>query len=224
LEKHNAVNQLRREVDIQYHLRHRNILRLYGYFHDSERVYLILEYASAGSVFSLLKKEGHFEESRAAKYVRQLVDALCYCHEKNVIHRDIKPENLLVAGNGDLKIADFGWSVHSPSSRRDTICGTLDYLSPEMLSGNGHDHQADTWSVGILLYECLVGKPPFERKVSADTIEAIRGLKYVIPSTMSQGPRDIISKILVLDPKSRMTLEQIVLHPWIQQQCNTTRQ
>ena len=79
-----------------------------------------------------------------------------------VIHRDIKPENLLLDMKGDLKIADFGWSVHAPSSRRATMCGTLDYLPPEMVEGSSHDEKVDLWSLGVLCYEFLVGKPPFE--------------------------------------------------------------
>lgn len=92
-------------------------MRLYGYFYDEERVYLILEYASRGSVYNLLRKEGRFSDQVAAKLIGQLVDALIYCHSKNVIHRDIKPENLLLNSKGDVKIADFGWAVHAPSSK-----------------------------------------------------------------------------------------------------------
>ncbi|KHN85416.1 Aurora kinase A-A [Toxocara canis] len=117
LAKHGVQQQLRREIEIQYHLRHPNILRLFGYFHDSARVYLILEYASRGSLYAELQKCKRFEPRRAAAYVCQLASAIGYCHQKKVIHRDIKPENVLISGNGDLKIADFGWSVHEPSSK-----------------------------------------------------------------------------------------------------------
>lgn len=90
---------------------------MYGYFYDEERVYLILEYASRGSVYSFLRKEGRFTDDITAKFIWQLVDALIYCHSKNVIHRDIKPENLLLSAKYDVKIADFGWAVHAPSSK-----------------------------------------------------------------------------------------------------------
>ena len=82
-----------------------------------------------------------------------MTDALIYCHAKKVIHRDIKPENLLLDIKGDLKIADFGWSVHAPSSRRGTMCGTLDFLPPEMIERKMHDEKVDIWSLGILTYE-----------------------------------------------------------------------
>ena len=94
------------------------------------------------------------------QYIRQLAAALEYCHKKHVIHRDIKPENLLLDLKGELKIADFGWSVHAPQSRRTTLCGTLDYLPPEMIEGKSHDQMVDVWSLGILMYEFLVRPSP----------------------------------------------------------------
>lgn len=129
----NVEHQVRREIEIQSHLRHPNILRLYGYFHDVDRIYLILEYAPKGALYKELKSQpdNRLEEKRTAGYVLSLADALNYLHERNVIHRDIKPENLLLGHNGELKIADFGWSVHEPNSTRTTLCGTVDYLPPE---------------------------------------------------------------------------------------------
>jgi aurora kinase len=112
---------------------------------------------------------GRFSESRTATYVAQLAGALRYCHAKHVIHRDIKPENLLLGLAGELKIADFGWSVHAPSSRRRTLCGTLDYLPPEMVEGREHDAAVDCWSLGVLAYEFLVGAAPFEAPGHQDT-------------------------------------------------------
>lgn len=126
-------HQVRREIEIQSHLRHPNILRLYGYFHDTCRIYLILEYAPKGALYKELQNAPNkrFEEKRTAEYILSLADALIYLHERHVIHRDIKPENLLLGHNGELKIADFGWSVHEPNSARTTLCGTVDYLPPE---------------------------------------------------------------------------------------------
>lgn len=132
---------------------------------------------------------------RTATYIAQLADALKYCHSKSVIHRDIKPENLLLGMNGEIKIADFGWSVHAPSSRRDTLCGTLDYLPPEMVSGKTHNHTVDFWSVGVLCYECLVGKPPFYATTNDETYVNIKRLRYTFPSFVSEGAKDLISKV-----------------------------
>ncbi|CAG4984625.1 unnamed protein product [Parnassius apollo] len=164
--------QVRREVEIQCRLRHPNILRMYGYFHDEKRIYLILEYAKHGALYKL-KEHERFDEKTAAIYVRDLTKALIYCHSKKVIHRDIKPENLLIGYNYELKIADFGWSVHSPSSRRMTLCGTIDYLSPEMIDGKPHNYAVDIWSLGVLCYELLVGLPPFEAKEHHQTFRKI---------------------------------------------------
>uniref|UniRef100_A0A453E676 Aurora kinase n=1 Tax=Aegilops tauschii subsp. strangulata TaxID=200361 RepID=A0A453E676_AEGTS len=131
LKQSQVEHQLRREVEIQSHLRHPNILRLYGYFYDQTRVYLILEHAAKGELYKELQRCKHFSERRSATYIASLARALIYLHGKHVIHRDIKPENLLVGLQGELKIADFGWSVHTFNRRR-TMCGTLDYLPPEM--------------------------------------------------------------------------------------------
>ena len=120
--KHGVEHQLRREIEIQSHLRHANILRLFNYFWDDDHVYLFLEMAPGGELYTLLQERGRFSEARAAWYLKQMVDAIRYCHSKHVIHRDIKPENILIGFNDSLKIADFGWSVHAPNSRRDTFC------------------------------------------------------------------------------------------------------
>ena len=109
-------------------------------------MYLILEYAARGELYKELQKSKRFSESRSATYIASLAKALLYCHQKHVIHRDIKPENLLIGIKGELKIADFGWSVHAPNSRRQTLCGTLDYLPPEMVEGRDHDAAVDVES------------------------------------------------------------------------------
>ncbi|XP_022349716.1 aurora kinase A isoform X1 [Enhydra lutris kenyoni] len=215
LEKAGVEHQLRREVEIQSHLRHPNILRLYGYFHDATRVYLILEYAPLGAVYRELQKLSKFDEQRTATYITELADALSYCHSKRVIHRDIKPENLLLGSAGELKIADFGWSVHAPSSRRTTLCGTLDYLPPEMIEGRMHDEKVDLWSLGVLCYEFLVGKPPFEASTYQETYKRISRVEFTFPDFVPEGARDLISRLLKHNPSQRPTLKEVLEHPWI---------
>ncbi|XP_071350750.1 aurora kinase A [Trachinotus anak] len=217
LEKAGVEHQLRREVEIQSHLRHPNILRLYGYFHDASRVYLILEFAPKGELYSELQRCGSFNEERSATYIMELADALNYCHSKKVIHRDIKPENLLLGANGELKIADFGWSVHTPSSRRSTLCGTLDYLPPEMIEGKTHDEKVDLWSLGVLCYEFLVGKPPFEAKSHEDTYRRISRVEYTYPaqSSISAGAKDLVARLLKHNPMHRLPIEGVLTHPWV---------
>ena len=173
-------HQLRREIEIQSHLRQRNILRMYGYFWDEKRIYIILEFAPGGELYKVLTSKGRFSEHTTAKYILDLAKALSYCHSKHVIHRDIKPENLLIGQRGDIKIADFGWSVHAPSSRRQTLCGTLDYLPPEMVEGREHDETADVWSLGVLCYEFLVGSPPFEAEGHRATYRRISSVNLIV--------------------------------------------
>ncbi|KAJ3278195.1 hypothetical protein HK104_002574 [Borealophlyctis nickersoniae] len=210
--------QLRREIEIQSHLRHPHILRLYGYFYDSKRVYLILEYAEKGELYKHLQKFSRFSEKVASMYICQLANALQYLHEKNVIHRDIKPENLLIGGDGALKIADFGWSVHAPDTRRTTVCGTLDYLPPEMIEGKGHNKSVDLWCLGILAYEFLVGIPPFEDRTSLKaTYKKIANVELTVPGYVSDEAKDLITKLLKYNPDGRLPIEDVLNHPWIQQ-------
>uniref|UniRef100_A0A3Q0SJK7 non-specific serine/threonine protein kinase n=1 Tax=Amphilophus citrinellus TaxID=61819 RepID=A0A3Q0SJK7_AMPCI len=228
LEKAGVEHQLRREVEIQSHLRHPNILRLYGYFHDASRVYLILEFAPRGELYSELQRCGHFPEDRSATYIMELADALNYCHTKKVIHRDIKPENLLLGASGELKIADFGWSVHTPSSRYtndtlsliicvSTLCGTLDYLPPEMIEGKTHDEKVDLWSLGVLCYEFLVGKPPFEAKTHEETYRRISRVEYSYPplANISAGAKDLVGMLLKHNPMHRLPIQGVLSHPWV---------
>eukprot|EP00696_Hemimastix_kukwesjijk_P000713 gnl/Hemi2/10933_TR3758_c0_g9_i1.p1 gnl/Hemi2/10933_TR3758_c0_g9~~gnl/Hemi2/10933_TR3758_c0_g9_i1.p1 ORF type:complete len:367 (-),score=137.66 gnl/Hemi2/10933_TR3758_c0_g9_i1:101-1201(-) len=215
LRKADVEHQLRREVEIQSHLRHANILRLYGYFYDSTRVYLILEYAGGGELYKEMKKEGAFKESKAAEHIGAIANALQFCHTKGVIHRDIKPENLLLTSKGVLKIADFGWSVHAPDNRRTTLCGTLDYLPPEMIEGKEYDEKVDLWSLGVLAYEFVDGNPPFLTQGHNETYRRIARVDIRWPAHFSPELKDFISKLLVKEPAGRMTLAQVLQHPWI---------
>lgn len=156
-----------------------------------------------------------FPEPRAANYIAQIADALIYCHSKKVIHRDIKPENLLIGAKGEIKIADFGWSVHAPSSRRTTLCGTLDYLSPEMVHGRTHNEKVDLWSLGVLCYEFIVGRPPFESKSSDETYRKISKAIFIFPEHVSDLARDLIKRLLVEIPEKRCDLNDVLRHLWI---------
>ena len=207
--------QIRREIEIQQNLRHPNVLRLYGYFHDEKRIFLMLEFAGKGELYKQLSKHGCFSEKRSSRYINQMADALIYLHNKHVIHRDIKPENLLLGINGELKIGDFGWSVHAPGNRRKTLCGTLDYLPPEMVEGKEHNEKVDYWALGVLTYEFLIGNPPFEDRSSVnsaylhfkfffsiaqftviiDTYRRIAKVDLRFPVSMSADARDLVSKV-----------------------------
>ncbi|CAK5056112.1 unnamed protein product [Meloidogyne enterolobii] len=175
-------------VALKILFKHPNILRIHNFFHDDKKVYLILEYAVHGELFKELNRCKKFSESRTARYIFQVADALNYCHSKKIIHRDIKPENILLCDDGQIRIADFGWAV-------------------------------DYWSVGVLCYEFLTGKPPFETDDQKHTYKRITNVEYVFPRHVSKGAMDLISRLLRKDPNQRMTFEQLLKHPWILEYC-----
>lgn len=193
--------QVRREIEIHSHLRHPNILRFYGHFHDSKRVFLILEFAGKGELYKHLRKENKFPEWKAAQYIAQMAAALKYLHKKHVMHRDIKPENILVGIHGEIKISDFGWSVHAPNNRRNTMCGTLDYLPPEMIKPgsqeNFYNEKVDLWSLGVLTYEFLVGEAPFEDTPVMTQRRIARG-EMTVPKFVSPEARDLIERVRII--------------------------
>ncbi|KAF1318248.1 Aur protein kinase, partial [Globisporangium splendens] len=201
-----GIYGLKREIDLQARLRHPNILRLYGYFYDDSHVYLILEYAAQGELFKQLTKQKHFDEPMAAHYLAQVVDALRFCHRRNIIHRDIK-------------LADFGWSVHAPKphDKRNTFCGTPDYLSPEILLGHAYDFRTDLWSLGVLTYELLVGSTPFYCENQAEMGKRTIMVDYSFPDTpvISELAKNFIRALLKQKPEDRMSLEEATEHLWL---------
>ena len=198
LQQGKVEKQVRREIEIHSNLRHPNILRFYGHFHDSKRVFLILEYAGKGELYKHLRKENRFPEWKAAQYIAQMAAALKYLHKKHVMHRDIKPENILVGIHDEIKISDFGWSVHAPNNRRNTMCGTLDYLPPEMIKPgsqeNFYNEKVDLWSLGVLTYEFLVGEAPFEDTPVMTQRRIARG-EMTVPKFVSPEAKDLIEKV-----------------------------
>eukprot|EP00667_Euglena_gracilis_P015439 EG_transcript_16061 len=215
-----VTHQVRREIEIHAKLRHPNIVRLYAYFYDKRRVYLVLEYCPRGELYKLLQAEGRFSEPQAARYIASLGAALEYLHAQGVLHRDLKPENLLLDKTGNVKLADFGWCIQPEDiqDRRTTLCGTLDYLPPEMVDNAGYDRTADIWALGVILFEFLTGAPPFE--VPGDprhTLQRIQGATFEIPNYLSPGAADLIQKLLVRDSAQRPAIADVLRHPWLTQ-------
>jgi aurora kinase len=199
---------IRREVEIHSNLAHKNILKLLSWFHDEKSIYLVLEFAPGGSLYSKMDKQpkGRFTKHQTAAYIAQITSAIRYMHSKNIMHRDIKPENILLGFHSEIKLADFGYSVHSESGFRSTVCGTVDYLSPEvavMLLKPGKSQEyytkaIDQWSLGVLTYELLVGKPPFEMKTEKGTQKKIanfkgKGIKF--PGHVSKEAEELIREV-----------------------------
>ena len=206
--------QLRREIEIQSGLRHENIIRLFTYFWDQKKIYLVLEYASGGELYRDLKKRVRYPEPRAAQIILAVSKALLYLHERHIIHRDLKPENLLISGD-TVKLSDFGWSVHAPSTKRKTMCGTLDYLPPEMVNKENYGPAVDSWALGVLAYELTVGSAPFETDTSEATYARIRQVAYTLPAHLSLEARSFINSLLKRNPAERLNLHSVSSHPWI---------
>eukprot|EP00929_Paragymnodinium_shiwhaense_P019293 TRINITY_DN13215_c0_g1_i1.p1 TRINITY_DN13215_c0_g1~~TRINITY_DN13215_c0_g1_i1.p1 ORF type:complete len:929 (+),score=233.98 TRINITY_DN13215_c0_g1_i1:135-2921(+) len=210
------VEQVELEIQVQRRLKHRNVLRLYRHFEDSETVYLLLEYCEKGELYKILRTQKHrrFPEPTACSFFAQVAEGLQYLHKNNIVHRDIKPENLLVTHEDVLKIADFGWCAES-NDKRTTFCGTLDYLAPEMIQGQGHNHTLDVWSAGVLLYEMIVGRPPFQSTNHQQLIQKILRLELQYPQFVPPGVQELVSALLQRDPDRRMKLSEALRHPWV---------
>ncbi|CAH8540042.1 unnamed protein product [Schistosoma curassoni] len=210
------MKQVQREIEIQSHLKHPNIVRMYSYFYDKKRIYLVLEYVPRGELSKEINRFGHFGDSRAATYVYQLSKALSYCHQNDVIHRDIKPENILLGARGEVKIADFGSAVHLPASRRMTTFGTLNYLAPELFHLECvHDHRVDIWSLGILTFEMLTGHLPFDGETFEEISEKIRNADVSYPDTLNLGATKLITSMLKKLSSQRVSLNEIDNYDWI---------
>lgn len=137
-----------------------------------------------------------------------------YLHDNNIIHRDLKPENLLLDQFGNVKICDFGWCVQSTEERQ-TFCGTLDYMAPEMILEKGHSFQLDLWAIGVLLYELLHGYPPFRAAKESDKCQQILIPRLTFDPKISPEAIDLIKKLLKTKPQERLSLNQVLSHPWI---------
>mmetsp|Transcript_46140 Transcript_46140/g.136350 ORF Transcript_46140/g.136350 Transcript_46140/m.136350 type:complete len:708 (-) Transcript_46140:14-2137(-) len=210
------IDQVEREIQVQRNLKHENVLRLHRHFEDAETVYLLLEYCAKGELYQLLRtrKGRRFPEPVARHYFTQVVRGLEYLHSQCIVHRDLKPENLLVNHDDVLKIADFGWCALS-SVTRTTFCGTLDYLAPEMIQGKGHNHTLDIWSCGVLLYEMVVGRPPFQSTNHVTLISRILSLEMRVPAFVNPDIVDLVRRLLQKEPHERMPLEEVLRHRWV---------
>lgn len=215
LSQYSIVNQLRREIEIAFHSRHKYLLRTYGYFYDKDNMYLILEPCSNGMLYSELKRVKVYPPTTAARYVAQLAEALLYLHQHHILHRDIKPENILLDHHHNIKLADFGWSVHDPLNRRNTSCGTPEYFPPEIVRRQPYDCSADLWCLGIFCFELLVGSTPFVSKENAQIYSKINTGKYNIPDTVPPQAKDLITSLLKKDGPKRLPLQKVLTHPFL---------
>lgn len=204
-----------------YQLNHPHIVKLYNHFEDNDNFYLILQMCSKGQLYSKLKKDGRLNERQTAQYMREVIQAVQYLHSLDppIIHRDIKPENILLDKDDRVKLGDFGWSnFFNDSSQRTTYCGTPEYLAPEMIKQKGHDKNLDIWNLGVLLFELLTGRPPFEGKDQQKLFESILKFQIKWPKGFSPVAKDLVQKLLKTNPSERIQLDEITNHPWFQNQ------
>ena len=212
------VEQTNREIEIMYKLDHPHIIKLYSHFEDDEDFCLIMQIASKGQLYSVIKRLKRLDQRTAAQYMRETISAIKYLHTRTppIIHRDIKPENILLDQDGRCKLADFGWSNFDDGTKnRETYCGTPEYLAPEMVTKSGHDESVDIWALGVLLFEMLTGRTPFN--FTGDRIQLynnIKSLRIVWTDDFPQLAKDLVGRILRLNPKDRLTLDQIINHQW----------
>ena len=215
------TEQINREIEIMYKINHPHIIKLINHFEDDQNLYLIMELGAKGQLFSLLNKYRHgFDQTRAAQYMREIISAVKYLHsfDPPIIHRDIKPENILLDENGRCKLADFGWSNYvNPNKVRVTFCGTPEYLAPEMVNKIGHDTSVDIWALGVLCFELLTGKLPFNGRNNKELFSNIGALNINWPENdFNPLAKNLIIKILKKNPKERPSLDEILSQPWFE--------
>ena len=212
------LGQINKEIEIMYKLNHPNIIKLYSHFEDDEDFCLIMEYASRGQLYSLIKKNKKLNQITAKQYMKEIISAVKYMHTRfpPIIHRDIKPENILIDSEGNCKLADFGWANFDCGIKdRESYCGTPEYLAPEIINKCGHDKSVDIWAVGVLLFEMLTWRTPFH--LIGNRSELYNSIKTININWTDDFPRlakDLVSKILCANPNDRPSLDEIINHQW----------
>ena len=217
IEKRNSVKN---EISILKQLNHENIMKLYEVIDTKKYIYLILEYINGISLMEYLKNkpQKRIEENKCKEIFYQIVKGINYCQMKNIYHRDIKLENILLIDEKIVKIIDFGFSVKcSIHCYQKFLCGTPNYMSPEIINKNKYiPKYSDLWSLGVLLYIMLIGSFPFKAKTEEFLIKKINKCEYELPNFISINAKNLIKKILLLEPKNRLSTEDILLDSWFE--------
>ncbi|XP_068228277.1 serine/threonine-protein kinase PLK4 [Palaemon carinicauda] len=210
------INRVRQEVTIHSQLSHPAILKLFAFFEDQLFVYLVLELCHKGELQKYIRSLGRvLTEDEAREYLRQIVSGMLYLHSHSIMHRDLTLSNLLLDSQGRIKIADFGLAtqLQRPDDRHTTMCGTPNYISPEVATRSSHGLESDVWSLGCMLFIMLVGHPPFDGHGVKESIftRVVIG-DYKIPSYVSANARSLISECLQKNPRERIKLQTIPQH------------
>lgn len=212
------VDHIISERNILLDVHHPFIVRLFGTFQDERYIYFIMEYVIGGEFFTHLRRAGHFNNDTARFYAAQIVLIFQYLHSKDIVYRDLKPENLLLDANGNLKITDFGFAKHV-EYRTWTLCGTPEYIAPEILLNKGHGKPVDWWALGILIYEMLAGAPPFVDEDPMGIYQKILAGKIEFPRYFDRHAKDLIKQLLQPDITKRLGnmkngVEDVKRHKW----------
>ncbi|KAH7267439.1 camp-Ser/Thr protein kinase PKA1 [Fusarium redolens] len=200
-------------------VKHPFLITLWGTFQDPKNLYMVMDFVEGGELFSLLRKSGRFPNPVAKFYAAEVTLALEYLHSKNIIYRDLKPENLLLDRHGHLKITDFGFAKRVPDKTW-TLCGTPDYLAPEVVSNKGYNKSVDWWSLGILIYEMLCGYTPFWDSGSPMKIyENILKGKVKYPAYVNADAQNLLERLITADLTKRLGNlyggpDDVKNHPW----------
>jgi len=221
--KPRAHAKLRSEIAIHRSLDHERVVKFYDYFEDNEHVYIMLEVCHNQTLNEFMRRRPskRLSEPEAMFYIHELCVALQYLHRRRVIHRDLKLGNLFLDSDMRLKVGDFGLAAqleHDGEKKR-TICGTPNYIAPEILEGkHGHSYEVDIWSLGVILYTMVIGRPPFETSDVKTTYKRIRINQYTFPESVriSREAQDLISSILKTDPRQRPSIDDILNSAWFQ--------
>ncbi|XP_057979270.1 SNF1-related protein kinase catalytic subunit alpha KIN10 [Malania oleifera] len=210
--------KVRREIKILRLFMHPHIIRLYEVIETQLDIYVVMEYVKSGELFDYIVEKGRLQEEEARNFFQQIISGVEYCHRNMVVHRDLKPENLLLDSKCNVKIADFGLSnIMRDGHFLKTSCGSPNYAAPEVISGKLYaGPEVDVWSCGVILYALLCGTLPFDDENIPNLFKKIKCGMYTLPSHLSPGARDLIPRMLVVDPMKRMTIPEIRQHSWFQ--------
>mmetsp|Transcript_55415 Transcript_55415/g.161801 ORF Transcript_55415/g.161801 Transcript_55415/m.161801 type:complete len:910 (+) Transcript_55415:29-2758(+) len=223
--KPRAHAKLKSEIAIHRSLNHEKVVKFHDHFEDSDYVYIILELCPNQTLNEFMRKRPNkrLSEPEAMFYIYDLIVGLKYLHRRRVIHRDLKLGNLFLDADVRLKVGDFGLAaqLEHDSEKRRTICGTPNYIAPEILEGkHGHSYEVDIWSLGVILYTMVIGRPPFETSDVRTTYRRIRYNQYSFPDSVriSDAAKDLINSILRTEPHSRLSLDEILGSTWFASQ------